>query len=177
MEMKNIKKIKYQIYCKEDFRDRELALSLFDLFNFYENIVLFVFRAYSNFDNTLRLFSEKVPCKIIKDVTRNDSYCIFIPKIISNKQLFELITSNDIQTEWTYIPFVNDFENILYNRENLKRKSSVECNFSIFEGFFDAESGLIFQFDVNHIETEKIEANIEKWEKTFKEDKFKKIIK
>ncbi len=173
---KIIKKITYWMKANEDFVERKIALSLFDLLGFKQNIVLWAFRAYSNNNHFLKAFADRVPCKVISDVTREDCFCALIPTLQSNMQLLELITAMDVQTEWTYIPLVANFDELLFNWKAIMAKGAVEYNFSMMEAVFDADSRLSFKFDAKYFESHKIDDILKNWEKTFGDIKFTKKL-
>lgn len=158
---------RYDFYC-DDFDDIKALFHLFDKLGFKDNIVLDVFRTYTTFEKQVEKFSKSIDCRLIKDVSRNDVYCLFIPKLESNLQLLELIESNDIQTEWTYIPDVYDFETYLLNRKQLQRKGIIESNISSFNALFDASGNTtVLNFNLSRTNKSNIEETMKNWEQEF----------
>ena len=169
-DKKNIKKIEYEISCDEY---RKVPLELFDLLGFKQNIVIHLFRAANLIhEGVLKSFEQKIQCKIIKDVTREDSYCVFIPKVNSNIELYELIGKIYNDAECAYFPLINDLETFLFNWGNITRKDAVAQGVCLFEAIFDMDYGTNLYFDPEYFEQQKIENTLEKWKKTFGDVKF-----
>ena len=174
-DKKNIKKIEYEISCNEY---RKVLLELFDLLGFKQNILIHFFRAFNLIhDKVLESFKQKIQCKIIKNVTRQDSFCVFIPTINSNLELYELIGNIYDEAECAYFPLINDLESFLFNWENIIKKNAVVYDISLFEAVFDMDYGMNFYFDIEYFKTMKIENVVKEWEKTFNNVKFRKSIK
>ena len=158
------KQIKYSIDCDEA---RKFPLILFDILGLKENLVINFFRAANLMvDGIVDDFCKKVNCKIIRDVTRSDSFCIFIPKINSNIELYPLIEQLLDASEFTFLPGITDLETLCFSLHNIFRKNSIEYGVCQFEAHYDMEFGITFFFDNDYFETMKIENQLKEWEKT-----------
>ena len=170
---KKTKKIQYWLNCDEA---RKFPLILFDLLGFKQNIVVSFFRAANLLDEGfIESFEQKVKCKIIRDVTRKDSFCIFIPKIESNLELYELIEQIYEEAEFTFFPSIKDLESLLYSWENIIKKNAVAYGICPFEARFDVEHDTKFYFDLEYFESKKIDSVLKEWEKTFGDFKWRRV--
>lgn len=158
-----IKELHLGLNFYDEFADKEAALKLFDLLGFKDDIVIQAYRLYSNYEEVFKTFVKQFNSKIIKDVSRNDTACIYIPHLQSNLQLFDLIKSMDVQTEWWYIPNVSNLESVLYNLHNLRKRSAVKYGLSLFDSYFDNDRGLHFYFNDAYYTSKNIESIIKFW--------------
>ena len=166
----------YCLHPKEDICIR-LVLQLFDLLGFKQNIALCFFRA-QNLDE-IKNFQEHFPCRVIRDVTRSDRFCVFVPELQSNTELQAIMNDNDLFdcTDYDYVPLITNLEEFLFSRNSFnKSKNEITCKLTTFAASLWHE-GMNLSFDLEQWKIEQIESVLTKWENTFGDMKFEKNIK
>lgn len=177
MKDKNLVKITYSINSVEENFERKLALQLFDMLDFKQNIVLQVLRAYNNFEQIVYNQFKEEDFKLIKNFSCPNSYCLIISNLNSNQRLFDLINAMDTQTEWEYVPNVLNLKELLYNIKSCKKEVLLSDGIISFESYFDFDSDLNFYFNMQYFKEKNIDKILNEWENQFKNLIQKKKIK
>ena len=157
MEAK-FRKINYWI-VEEEIKYKPLALSLFDLLGIKQNIVIDVFRA-----NNIKSFQNLTQYKVVKDLTRTDKYCIYVPELNSNSDLNQILKNDYIYpTEITYTQLNTDFDTFLFNKQYAEKTDAVSCGMANFNAVLNHE-GIHLNFNLNYFDNKIIEDVLKKWE-------------
>jgi len=165
-----VKEVLYYIEADEE-KSNEFAFSLLDMLNFKQNIILVFY--YENINhNALKEFRENVLCKIIEFQFDDSFFCVHIPEIQSNMQLWELtskmISEHSVFAGLWYIPLQVSVEEFLYNMAECKKYGTVERRLSKFKlDFCPDMSYICLEFDKQFYESQNLKDTLNQWENTF----------
>jgi len=153
-----------------------LVLQLFDLFGFAQGIVLYFYRA-DNLDEVVK-FQKQFPCRVIRDVTRSDRFCVFIPEVQSNIVLNAIMNDDGLfgGNDYQYIPQITSLEEFLFSQSSFSfkaGKNEIIYKLASFSASLNHDR-ISLSFDKEQWEIEYIESVLAEWENTFGDLKFKR---
>lgn len=167
----SIHKISYWLnkkdYCDLNFNDMVMEyLKLFDLMGYNSNILMIFRRMSDEGKSIFNQLTKEISCDIVCDTERGDRELMCIEQLESNLILLDALSAMDEQTEWEYMPNIENFSTYISNYSKKGRREEKCENTFLIKISYDGDYGLHIFYDTQLEKLNHFKESLECWEHT-----------